>query len=350
MRLAIKPDSLLEAIALAANHAPEPIVETQIAIVSARAIMAATELGVFSCLVEKSRSASEIAGACALDPRATEALLGALVSTRYLRYTANRYHLTAKSKKWLAPKDGWSLFHYMPHVRDVCRFTDELEGFLRTGKALDIHEAGLTSAEWGRYQCAMRSLSAAAAREVSERIKLKPEPKRMLDIGGSHGFYSVALCRKHQGLCATILDLPAAIEHAAPILAMEGMGDRVRYQAGNALTDELGEALYDLVFISNVVHHFTEEQSRDLTVRAARALRPGGVLAIQELIRPKSPKTGDQIGHVLNLFFALTSTSGTWSIAEMESWLRHAKLDVRRPVFLRSIPGTAQICGVKRRT
>jgi hypothetical protein len=33
-----------------------------------------------------------------------------------------------------------------------------------------------------------------------------------------------------------LLDLPGAVEHAAPILAHEGMGDRVVMQAGNALT------------------------------------------------------------------------------------------------------------------
>ncbi|HYK57976.1 MAG TPA: hypothetical protein VEV85_00975 [Bryobacteraceae bacterium] len=44
MRLDLKPDSIAERIALRMNLAPTPILETQIALVSARAIMAATEL------------------------------------------------------------------------------------------------------------------------------------------------------------------------------------------------------------------------------------------------------------------------------------------------------------------
>ena len=131
MRLAIKPDSLFEAIALRANLAPEPIVETQIALVSARAIMAGAELGIFSSLDEKPLSAAQIASACRLDTRATEALLGALVSGRYLQYRAELYHLTAKSRKWLTSKKGWSLFHYMPHVRDVWRMLESIEQFMR---------------------------------------------------------------------------------------------------------------------------------------------------------------------------------------------------------------------------
>jgi SAM-dependent methyltransferase len=348
LRLAIKPDSLREAIGLRANLAPEPIVETQIALMSARAIMAGSELGVFSCLEARPLSAAHIAIACGLDQRATEALLGALVSTRYLRYRASQYSLTAKSRKWLAPTQRWSLFDYMPHVRDVWRLADGLERFVRDGKGLEIHEAGLSEDEWNRYQRAMRSLSAQAAKELARRLPIGAGARRMLDIGGSHGYYSVALCRRHKQLCSVILDLPDAIVHAAPILAAEGMGDRVQHRAGDALTDDLGENLYDLILMSNLVHHFMAVQNRDLTIRAARALKPGGVLAIQELIRPESPIRGDQVGQILNLFFALTSTSGTWSVAEMEAWIRGAGLTLQRPVFLRSIPGTAQVRGIKR--
>ena len=63
-----------------------------------------------------------------------------------------------------------------------------------------------------------------------------------------------------RGLRAVVLDLPEAVEHAAPILEHEGMGDRVVLRAGDALTDDLGEATYDLVFMFSLVHHFDEPQ------------------------------------------------------------------------------------------
>jgi len=347
MRLELHPDSLSDRIAIWLNLAPAPIMETQIALMSARAILAATELGVFACLEQKGLTPAELARACGLDPRATEALLGALVSTGYLRYSGQRYALTPKSRKWLAPRKNWTLFDYMPHIHDVWRMAEGLEEFLKTGKAKDIHKAGFGPREWARYQRAMRALASVAAEEVCGRTPVKRGARTMLDIGGSHGFYSVALCRKHPQLTAVILDLPEAIEEAAPILAAEAMGDRVRHQAGDALTHDFGEGRYDLILISNLAHHFTDPQNRDLTWRAARALTPGGTLVVQEVIRPGSPNAGDQIGQVLNLFFALTSTSGTWAAAEIESWLRAAGLKTRRPVWLRTIPGVAQVSGAR---
>ena len=347
MKLLAKPDTYPERLALFLNLAPVPLMETQLAMISARAIMAASELGVFSCLSERPSGALEIAKTCGLDPRGTTTLLGALVSLDYLRYRGEGFELTAKARKWLAAQNTWSLADYMPHLRDVWEMLSGLEGFLRSGAALDIHN-GSSDGVWSRYQRAMRSLAALSAAEVVERLRVPAGAKRMLDIGGSHGFYAVAFCRRHPALSATILDLPAAIEHAAPILAGEGMGERIRHHAGDALTADLGDKIYDLILVSNLVHHFTDPQNRDLMARAARALVPGGLLVIQDLIRPRSPNSGDQAGQVLNLFFALTSTSGTWSIAEIQDWLRAANLALRRPVWLRAVPGAAQVAASRR--
>jgi hypothetical protein len=71
---------------------------------------------------------------------------------------------------------------------------------------------------------------------------------------GSHGYWSVALCRRHAQLRSTVLELPQAIRHAAPLLAREEMGDRVVHRAGDALTDDLGTDAYDLVFLAAVTH------------------------------------------------------------------------------------------------
>lgn len=159
--------------------------------------------------------------------------------------------------------------------------------------------------------------------------------RAMLDIGGSHGYFSVILCRRHPGLRATVLDLPSAVEHAAPLLAKEGMGDRVVLQAGNALTDDLGESVYDLILMFSLVHHFDDATNRMLVEKSARALRPGGALVIGELLRPASPGKGGQLGAFFDLYFALTSESGTWTLDEMRTWQSAAGLVPRKPIQLR---------------
>jgi SAM-dependent methyltransferase len=158
---------------------------------------------------------------------------------------------------------------------------------------------------------------------------------------------SVVICRRHPGLRSVVLDLPQAIRHAAPLLADEGMGDRVVHRAGDATTDDFGTATFDLVYTANAAHHFDEPTNRDLARRAARALRPGGFFVIVDFVRPRSPRKAGKVGTLNALFFALTSAADTWSTEELAGWQRDAGLQPRKPVRLRTAPDTAIQASVK---
>jgi SAM-dependent methyltransferase len=149
------------------------------------------------------------------------------------------------------------------------------------------------------------------------------------------------LCRLHPGLHSVVFDLPEAVVHASKILAQDGMGERIVHRAGNALTDDLGNEEYDLIFIGNLLHHFDEKVNRDIVKRSARALRPGGYLVIEELHRFHSPKEVGELGALSNLYFAATSEAGTWSMKEIADWQREAGLSPRKPIRLLSAPGAA---------
>ena len=125
------------------------------------------------------------------------------------------------------------------------------------------------------------------------------------------------------------------------------MGDRVTHRAGDALGDDLGTAAWDFVYVSQLLHHFDEATNRELVRRIARALRPNGALVVLEMIRPASPNDAGQVGALLDLYFALTSQSGTWSIAEMQGWQRDAGLVVQKPIRLRTVPGAAEVIALK---
>ena len=209
--------------------------------VYARAIVIATKLGVFEALRDGGRSADEIAEACGTDPRATAKLLNLLVTMRYLRHRDGAYTLARHVKRWLLADSRGS-------VRDVIlmkelewSWIDQLETFVRDGRPLDVHGT-MSTEDWSAYQRGMRAQANPLASWLARRVPVPAGARDMLDIGGSHGYFSVVLCRRHPQLRATVLDLPDAVEHAAPLLEREAMGDRVVLRAGDALTDDLGEA------------------------------------------------------------------------------------------------------------
>jgi 2-polyprenyl-3-methyl-5-hydroxy-6-metoxy-1,4-benzoquinol methylase len=346
VRLGPVPDNPIEWVIARLNVAPRPLLETQIAYTLARLIMAGTKLGIFEAVAEGPADADEIARRCGTSEFGTEKLLFALTGAGYLSLDDGRYSLTPVSRKWLLRDSPHSIADKLLLQFLEWDWMGSAEEYVRTGEPLEIHSMTDTE-QWSLYQRGMRAMANAWAGEVVRRLPVPKGATAMLDIGGSHGYYSVALCRRHEGLSSVILDLPTAVEQAAPLLAAEGMGDRVVHRAGDALADDLGSEQYDVVLIAQLVHHFSEEQNVDLVRRVARALRPGGICAILDSFRPASPKEAGQVGALLEFYFALTSQSGTWTEAEMATWQRDAALTARRPIRLRTAPGVGIQVGVK---
>ncbi len=340
MKIGIIPENMLERAALAAGVVPRPLFDTHVAMMLARTIMTATKLGVFEALASGPLTADRVAARCGTDPRATEKLLTALAGSGYVRAEQAQYVLAPVARKWLLKDSPRSLRDKMLMQFTEWEWIEGYEEFVGSGTPRDIHGV-MSDDEWGPYQRAMGAVASGSASEVGRRTPVPSGARDMLDIGGSHGYYSVAICRHHPGLRAVILDLPEAVKHAEPILAREGMGDRVTHRAGNALTDDLGTQAWDLVFVANLVHHFDEKANQDLVRRIARALRPGGILVIQEFIRLQKPGEGGQVGALGELYFALTSQSGTWSLAEIAGWQKEANLTPRKPLRLLTLPGAA---------
>jgi 2-polyprenyl-3-methyl-5-hydroxy-6-metoxy-1,4-benzoquinol methylase len=311
--------------------------------------MVATKTGVFEALADSALTPGQTASLCGTDERATARLLRVLEATGYVRAaTGGEYSLTADARRWLLKDSSHSL-----HDNVLFRFVEwdwigRLEGFVRSGRPLDIH-AEMTGHQWELYQRGMRSLAGALAREVVLRTPVPRGARTMLDIGGSHGFFAVALCRCHRGLRAQILDLPEAVTRAAPILAREGLGDRVVHRAGDARMAEFGIETFDLILISNLIHHLDQAESRDVIWRAAGALRRGGVLVIQEFFAPSATGYAGQAAALADLYFALTSESGTQSFEDLAAWQKEAGLAPRKPIRFLSFPGAGQQNAVKPR-
>jgi SAM-dependent methyltransferase len=346
VKVAAVPENLFEWALSVSGVVPTPLIDTFQAIVRARAIMVATKVGIFEALKDGPKPAAAIAARLSIDPVATTRLLDSLVGSCYLDFGRGRYRLAAVSERWLLEDSSISLHDNMVHRFLEWKALEHAEEFVRTGKPVDVHE-WMSDEEFAIYQKGMRSLAGLSAGEVGRRLRLSPTSETMLDIGGSHGLYAATVCRRYPRLRATILELPRAVPFARPLLDKEGMADRIDYRAESVLTADLGVDQWDLVFISQLVHHFTEATNEELMQRIARSLRVGGSVAVLEILRPDAPGQAGQTGSVLNFFFALTSLSGCWSVREISAWQARAGLTPRRPIRLRSIPGAAIQTAVK---
>jgi predicted O-methyltransferase YrrM len=163
------------------------------------------------------------------------------------------------------------------------------------------------------------------------------EVRRMLDVGGGSGAYSIAFAKANPELTADILDLGEVTLIAQGHIERAGMADRVRVRAGDLRVDKLGEG-YDLVFVSAICHMLDENENRDLLGRCRDALRPGGRIVVQEFIL-QADKTAPKSAALFALNMLVGTRAGSaYSEPEYAAWLAEAGFREIRRVRL---PGPA---------
>lgn len=346
MKLDAIPQNPFEWLILKSGMVPTPLGHGHIAFMLSRGVLDAVDLGVIECLKDKPLSLLEIAEKCKLHSGALRSLMNLLCSAGYTTYNNDKFALTKLSRKWLLRDSEDSVYDLFILNSRVCwDWLNGLKDYLKTGKAIDYHDR-LTSEEWHYYQKAMASAARAQSKEVAMKVKVPKGAKLMLDIGGSHGLYSSAICRKYD-MRSEILELPEAVEEARKLLEKEGDKERVIYRPGNILKDDLESDKYDVILISSLSHHFTEEQNLMVAKKAYEALKKGGYFIIMDFVRPETKTNADMIGMTNDLFFSLTSNGGTYSVAEMKRWLAEANFKFYKKVNFLTIPGTSQIIGKK---
>lgn len=170
---------------------------------------------------------------------------------------------------------------------------------------------------------------------------LPPTARRVVDIGGGHAMYSVALCRRYPQLTSVVIDSPEALKVAEETVAAANLTDRITLQAGNFLQDHLGDS-YDLALLFNIVHGLDAAENAALVQRVADALVAGGQIAIVEQLADKAPgPTTGAIGQLLGLSYFHLLGGQIYSFAEVAAWLHSAGcIQPQRKSLLKSSSGS----------
>jgi len=184
-----------------------------------RVLLTALELDVFAALGEGA-SAATLSVQLGTDARATEMLLNALVAVGALLKRDGVFHCTDESKA-LAPARAGLL--HMVHLWDTWSTLTEC---VKSGKATVTR--GPESFPEARTRAFIAAMHARAQDNAEETARLSgiQDAKRMLDVGGGSGAYSIAFARAHPELRAEILDLAAVVPIARGHIERAGLAER----------------------------------------------------------------------------------------------------------------------------
>ena len=344
MRAGARPDNPLELAALATRQVPTPLFDVYAAFMTARTIMAGSSLGVFDALRDEPADAQSLARRLGLDPQGADALLVALHTLGYLEHDGGRYRNAKVVDRWLEPLRAFVVdFSY-----DMWEAWGQVEDAVRTGEPVGgLHDRPADDPHWERYMRGLYALARMAGPDIARAVGAK-DPRRMLDLAGGHGGFSIAMCERHERLSATVVELEGAARIGREIVAEAGFADRVSFSVGDMFEPPPGsDDPYDVAFAGQIVHHLGPEDAVRLLRRALDSVRPGGVIAVYEQERPPDGQRGHAMGVLTGLMFYAYSKARTYTAEEVAGFLREAgarDVKVRHPMRL---PGTFVAVGAR---
>jgi SAM-dependent methyltransferase len=303
---------------------PDPFLDTFTGLVTARAVATATMLGVFEALHEAPASAGELASRLELDPLGSETLLVALTTLGYVTQDDGRFANAETTERLLVSSSPESIATFAGDQADLhWQVLDPLADAVRSGRPYAMHEERREDRR--RWEAYIRGLFEVSRVEQDANAALVPvsHPRSLVDVAGGHGGFAMAMCRRHPGLQATVLDLPPSAAVGRGIVAEQGFGERVAFREGDVFALGLGEEL-DVVSVFNLVHHLPEERDRELCGMAYASLRPGGVMVIGDSARPEPGEPVSEHGAISSLLFYAWSHSRNFTPSEIRGWLEEA--------------------------
>lgn len=344
----LMPNMLERVIFFKMNEGPGPMLDL-IGALGYKAVSVSIKLGVFEALSDGPMTIERLAEKLEVSPRGLAVLLGALEGLGYVTVRNGSCANTAMTNRWMLPASPDCVAGLFGHFDDMLERWAFMEESIRRGEPALDGDAWFEERpeRWHAYHDGMRIIANLVSGEVVSKIKLPKGAGKLLDLGGSHGLYSIRLCRKHPGLRATVLDFEQARRVAEETIAREAMSDRVVFRAGNFLTDDLGGP-FDAALLFNVIRVFKPKQATEVFRKTAGALGSGGVVVVMDqMTGGASSRFAQANAQLINLELFGALKGETYSGESIAGLLRDAGYADARVIGLRRSPGASLVTATK---
>jgi len=280
----------------------QPIIDLLMGVERAGVLRAAIELGVFDCLDAGNTTASTLAATLNTSERGMRILLDALAGIGLLEVddSQSTYALNALSSRFLLTQSP----AYVGGLAKV--YTADLmwETFRTFKDAViagrSVLPSGLEASNhpyWQEFAAGIANTSRATAKRLAEVLQTWTDlhqPSRILDMACGNGIYGFSLAKRHPNTHVCGIDWPSMQPHFEDTAREFGVVQRVHF-----IGDDIFEAdisgQYDLVILSQVLHHFDPASCRRLLTKAKQHLQPSGRIVVLDFMTSDAPPTTEAI-------------------------------------------------------
>lgn len=307
---------------------PELFFDTLSSYQRTEALRAAIELDLFSQFGGSKRTAGELAVACKASPRGVRILADFLTILGFLQKRGDSYELTPDSKAFLdraspAYLGGAIGFMLTP---DLQACFQKLTAAVRRGGTA-VSDEGTVSDDnpiWVEFARAMGPLMQLPAQLLTSFVGGDADrPVRVLDVAAGHGLFGIAIAKTFPNAHVTALDWPNVLQVASENARRAGVSERFALRPGSAFEVNWGGP-YDVVLLTNFLHHFDAPTCETIAGKAWAALAPGGRALTLEFIPEPDRVSPPSAAAFALVMLATTARGDAYTFAELQSMFAHA--------------------------
>jgi ubiquinone/menaquinone biosynthesis C-methylase UbiE len=305
---------------------PERLHQITFSFIPSRVLTAGVELGVFTHIAGHKNTAEAIARAAKADGRGMRMLLDSLAALELLTKKNSRYGLTPLARKFLVRGEPDYLGPII-ELADHAESWRQLTKSVRTGKPFNTVDKEKRAVKFfPALVSGLHVIHRDRARKAAEVLGIGTSHNglHVVDIACGSGVWGIEVAAADRTARVTAQDYAAMLPGTRKYVKRHDLERQFDYLPGDLNKVDFGKHRYDLAILGNIVHSEGEQNSRRLFRRLHRALRPGGRIAIVDMI-PNESRTGPPFP----VFFALnmllnTQRGDTYTLAQYAEWLLKA--------------------------
>jgi ubiquinone/menaquinone biosynthesis C-methylase UbiE len=292
------------------------------------ALKAAIELEVFTAIGEGNTTVAEIAKRCQTSEKGMRVLCDYLATMEMLTKQGNQYALTLDSSVFL---DKRSPGYLGGAVEFLCS-PMLLEGFNHMTEAVRkggtaVSEEGTTGPEnpiWVKFARGMAGMMSMPAQLMAKLVDPNADRKlKILDIAAGHGLFGIAFAAQNKQAEITAVDWRPVLEVAKENAEKAGVADRYSTIEGSAFDVEFGTG-YDLVLLTNFLHHWDVPTNEKLIRKVRAALADGGRAVTLEFVPNDDRVTPPEVAGFSMVMLVGTPSGDAYTFAELERMFANA--------------------------
>ena len=306
------------------------------------AFKTAVELELFTKIAEGNKTAATLGAACGAADRGVRILADSLTVIGLLNKENGEYSLNDVSSAFLDKNSPMYLGSVVEFImsQQQRRGFDDLTSAVRHGGSQITGDASMdpNSEMWVTFAKAMAPMMMPSAQMIAANVGFEPDRKfKVLDIAAGHGMFGITLAKAFPQAEIYALDWENVLTVATENAQKFGVADRHHLIPGSAFDTEFGDG-YDVVLVTNFLHHFDVETCTNFMRKVRASLADGGKAMTLEFV-PNDDRVSPPSEALFSLvMLAATPAGDAYTFAELKQLLEEAGFSRNEHIPLTPMP------------